>query len=216
MTIPRVTRCTRRVAPGRLSPAAHCQARKPSPAWGPLVAARRPGTLRRWLGPVHRRALRPRSRVAVRPATTPAGVTIPGRRSRPRRPRHPRGGPPGTEGAPVVQHPLHLRWSRPRFRSPPAPSGRRPPHPRRDRLRLPLRQERCRRPPWRQRRDRPGTARPSPSVRRCCRACGCRSTPTAGSGGSRPARREQLRRLAPGERSRRPWCPQQARAPLHL
>ena len=42
MTIPRVTRCTRRVAPGRMSPAAHCRARQPSPAWGPLVAARRP------------------------------------------------------------------------------------------------------------------------------------------------------------------------------
>jgi len=110
-------------------------------------------------------------------------------------------------GGPVVLNPLQPRWSRPRRRPPPAPSGLRLPLPRRACPRRPPLRDRRRRPSPRPRRDRPGAAQSSPLVRRCRRACGSRTTRTAGIGETRPVRRAPFRWPAPGPRQRPPRRP---------
>jgi len=100
LTVPRARRCNRRVAPGRLSPAAPCGCGNPAPPWGPHCGARQPGTSLRWLAPVSERAQHPRSRATVPSATTAAGVANLLRSSRPRRSRRATGGPMLPTGAP--------------------------------------------------------------------------------------------------------------------
>ena len=201
MTVPRATRCNRRVAPGRLSPAAPSgrgnppgghdgrarpfEGSHPRAQAGPPSPCPRPRSVR-----AHRRRRR-RPPPAVAPPVP-----------RKRRRRHRRGA--------IVLHPFWLRRSRPRRRPPIAPVGLCPPRPRRDRpptsswsrpprpwrsrLRLTLRRGLFRRLPHRRRRDRRGHGRPSRRARRHRLACGCRTTPTVVSGGNRPARRVRRRR----------------------
>ena len=108
-TVARATRCTRRVAPGQLSPAAPSRARQPGPPWGSRGARRRVGyasPLASWVG-LRGRPRRPRSRVSLQPLA----LRPPRRMPRLRRCRCSHGGPRNI-GAPVVQHPLRLGCSR--------------------------------------------------------------------------------------------------------
>jgi len=102
VTVPRATRCNRRVAPGRLSPAAPSGRGHSDPAAGVWVGR----ALSRARTCAHRRARRPRSaRVRPRRQRRPPSASAAPRVLR--RPRHRR------RRVPVVQHPLRLRWSRP-------------------------------------------------------------------------------------------------------
>jgi len=102
VSVPRATRCNRRVAPGQPTPAAASRARQPSPACGPRVAARRAVTLLRWLGPRRGRARRPCSRTAVSPATTATGIASPRRSPRPTASSDAPAAAPGCTGGPVL------------------------------------------------------------------------------------------------------------------
>jgi len=221
VTAPRATRCNRRVARGRLSPAAPSGRGHSDPAAG-VWAKRAPSRARTC---AHRRARRPRSararpRRRRRPPSASAAPLVL------RRPRHRR------RQAPVVLHPLRLRWSRPWRRPLIAPAGPRPPRlrcgraptaprfrpscPWRARLRLTPRRGLCSRRHHRRRRYRRGPGRPAPSARRCRRACVCRTTPTVVSGGSRPAKPERRRTRVAGLDPQRPRPPLGARAqPQH-
>ena len=93
MTVPRATPCNLRVAPGRLSPAAHSGRGNPDPPTG-ATSGRTP-----WQAPTraHRRARRPRARFPVPSVPTVVGVADP---RRPSHPRCPAGGAAVTEGVP--------------------------------------------------------------------------------------------------------------------
>jgi len=97
-TVPRASRCTRRVAPGQTSPAAPSRARQPGlPRWGSRAASRRV----RYTPPAARfghrgRPRRPCPRVAVPPVPIATGVATPRRVPRPPAPPSPRRWPPGT------------------------------------------------------------------------------------------------------------------------
>jgi len=204
-SVPRATRCTGRVAPGHPSPAAPSRARQPGPPWGPRGARRRVGYAppASWVGPVvsvpaspsHRRRSRPPRRVA---------------RLRRRRlshggPRH-RGGPrcttspsaemktsPATPPAGLVGDPSPAPAGRPSTAATAPGAATAPAAPA-----MP---------------DRTGAVRPAQCVRRCRRACGSRTTPTAESGGRRHARQASLRGPEAGPKQRRPRRPALPRTP---
>jgi len=99
VTVPRATRCTRRVAPGQTSPAAPSRARQPGPPWGPRGAPRRV----RYAPPTSRvgqrgRPRRPSPRIAVPPVPTAAGIATARRLPRPPAPLSPPRWPPAHRG----------------------------------------------------------------------------------------------------------------------
>ena len=222
MTVPSATSCNRRVAPGRLSLVAPYGRGHPDPAAG--VSDRRAPSRARTCA--HRWARRLSTHAPVPSVPDLVGAADFPPSAAPlvlRRPRHRR------RRGPVVLDPLRPRWSLPLRRPPIAPAGPRPPRPRRDRtatasgsrpprlwrarLQLTPRRGLCLRLQHWRRQDRRGPVRPSSRARRFRLACGCRTTPTVVSGGSRPVRRERRRRLGAGVGPRRPRPPPWARAP---
>jgi len=209
VTVPRATRCTRRVAPCQRSPAAPSWARKPGPPWGPRGARRRVGYApsASWVG---RRGRLRRScpRVAVPPLASRPPRWVP----RLRRHRRSHGGARNIGGPRSTTSPSAEMESSPST-LPAGPVGLRPSRPRGARPRQPLPRRRRRRLPRRQCRARTGAVRPSQCVRRYRRACGSHTTATAESDRRRPARRASLRAPASGPKQRRPRRPAPPRTP---
>jgi len=206
VTVPRSSRRTCLVEPGRLSQAVPSGCGHPGPPWGPPC---RHGGRARAFGGSHPRAGRPavpvpaptfRPRLPSSASPTPAGRRAPS-------------APPAVPSSPTRSHSTTSPFAE-KESSPPTPpdrTGRDPSaapqtRPAADLIVVPpaaplespsaadAAKELCRRPPRGRLRDRLGPVRASPRTRRCRLGCGCCRTPTFVNGGSRHARRVRLRR----------------------